>query len=336
MYLVRLYSRLRRFDDAVNVATEAAHSLPESSEVNRAASDILLYTQRWPEALAAANRWRDNVPNDRIDADLAAGKALLAMRQPLEVIDRLRPYVTAQSTNPDGHVLEMYGEAQRAAGITPDLAALMQPLLDRNASGRAQWMQFAVSNLPPAEAEGWLRRASEKMADKATPEGVREQITLAQMYGSLALRDPGRGYAQIARQILTPLANMPNPSPLVLVGLASRLETDGDLQGAELNYRHAIAIQPRDPLALNNLAMLLARRGRPSDAVQFVNAALKLMPEAPELYDTRAFVLEASGSTEAALSDIRQAVRLQPSRATVCGSWKCWIPPIEVEKPPTN
>jgi tetratricopeptide (TPR) repeat protein len=314
VYLATLFMRLRHTDDAVTVASEAANAIPDSPEVAQTACDILLAAEHWPEALAMARRWRENIPVDAVEADIAQAKALMALRQPLEAINLLKPYVTNSTAPADGRILQLYANSQLAAGITPDLAALMSPLLDRDAAGRSQWMNFAVLNLPPAEAEGWLRRASEKLPDARSHGGVQERITLSRMYAVLASRDPAGDYADIARDILLPLAKVDRPDPTVLLTLANLAESQGNIKDAEKYYRLALTIQPLDPLAENNLSMLLARDGDPAAAKPFIDAAVHTLPDSAELLDTRAFVLLACGDLNSAMSDIREAVRLDPAQ----------------------
>ena len=99
--------------------------------------------------------------------------------------------------------------------------------------------------------------------------------------------------------------------------MASRLEADGNLKDAEMYYRLAVSAQPPKTqiqiLADNNLAMMLARAKRGSDAKPFIDSAIKLLPETPELYDTRAFVQSTTGGTDPAISDILHAIRLDPA-----------------------
>lgn len=69
---------------------------------------------------------------------------------------------------------------------------------------------------------------------------------------------------------------------------------------AEARYRAALALDPNDPAVLNNLAWLLARRGRSLDeAERLIRHALTLNPvPRAEFEDTLASVLAAEPSPE--------------------------------------
>lgn len=79
-----------------------------------------------------------------------------------------------------------------------------------------------------------------------------------------------------------------------LMGLGNVWYGDGDMAGAELAYRQAIDASPERAEAWNNLAYVLAAKGRGQDAVAAAREALRLSPdnEAPYL-DT---LKEVSGS----------------------------------------
>ena len=119
-----------------------------------------------------------------MQADLAAATVLKNLRQPLKVIELLKPYVGKQG-GASVSVLTMYADAMRDTGIVPDMAALMEPLLSRP-DGRAAWMRFAVSNLPPLEAQGWLEMARSRWAMRRMRQGVADHVVLAEMYGVLS------------------------------------------------------------------------------------------------------------------------------------------------------
>jgi len=79
-----------------------------------------------------------------------------------------------------------------------------------------------------------------------------------------------------------------------LMGIGNVWYGDGDMAGAELAYRQAIDASPQRAEAWNNLAYVLAAKGRTEDAVAAARQAVRLSPENEELYlDT---LEEVSGS----------------------------------------
>lgn len=81
------------------------------------------------------------------------------------------------------------------------------------------------------------------------------------------------------------------------VGLANSLYAQGGLAEAEILYRDLIADFPDDPVAYNNLALLLADRGRWAEAESLVTRALELGgPLREEFEDTQRKIQEGNKS----------------------------------------
>jgi Tfp pilus assembly protein PilF len=77
---------------------------------------------------------------------------------------------------------------------------------------------------------------------------------------------------------------------------------------AEAIYRKALAANPRDAMALNNLAYLLALKGgQKAEAWQKVQQAHEILGPRPSLLDTRGVVLMALGEGGRAVKDLGEA-----------------------------
>jgi len=86
-------------------------------------------------------------------------------------------------------------------------------------------------------------------------------------------------------------------------------------EGAKL-YRALLAKNPSNPVALNNLAWLLAFSDQASDrdeAVKMINEAVRLAGPVAELLDTRGVVLMQVGRAEQAVAALQTAVRESPT-----------------------
>lgn len=92
---------------------------------------------------------------------------------------------------------------------------------------------------------------------------------------------------------------------LVLADMQSRL---GQSDQAVSGYEAVIAAQPRNPLALNNLAMEYQRRGD-RRALQTARLAHEVAPNAGEITDTYAWLLASSGQAEEAVPLLEGALR---------------------------
>ncbi|MEK8053294.1 XrtA/PEP-CTERM system TPR-repeat protein PrsT [Ideonella sp. DXS22W] len=84
-----------------------------------------------------------------------------------------------------------------------------------------------------------------------------------------------------------------------------------ELPKAEQLYRSVADKQPRNVVALNNLAYVLAAQKKPG-GVALVEQALKLAPDAPAMLDTLAFALAAEGQLPRALEVQAKAVAAAP------------------------
>jgi Tfp pilus assembly protein PilF len=85
-------------------------------------------------------------------------------------------------------------------------------------------------------------------------------------------------------------------------------------QDAEKLYRQVLALDPRQVVALNNLAWMLAERGAGSDeALTLINRAIETYGARPEFLDTRAVVNLALGHHQAAVDDLKRAIEDAPT-----------------------
>ncbi len=80
---------------------------------------------------------------------------------------------------------------------------------------------------------------------------------------------------------------------------------------AEARYRDVLAVQPDNALAMNNVAWLLAKQGKPG-AVAMAEKANELLPNRAPLVDTLATALEAENQLPKAIEAQKRAIALEP------------------------
>ena len=85
-----------------------------------------------------------------------------------------------------------------------------------------------------------------------------------------------------------------------------------DLATAESQYRAVLALQPRNALALNNIAWLLQSQGKPG-AVAAAQQANDLLPGRPPLMDTLALALAAENKLPKAIEIQKSAIARDPN-----------------------
>jgi putative PEP-CTERM system TPR-repeat lipoprotein len=96
-----------------------------------------------------------------------------------------------------------------------------------------------------------------------------------------------------------------------LVFLGSAAARTGDHAAAEMRYRQAVAAQPENAVALNNLAWSLMQQKKPG-GLELAEKANTLAPNQPAFLDTLAMALAAAGKSTEAVGLQRRAVSLQP------------------------
>ena len=85
-----------------------------------------------------------------------------------------------------------------------------------------------------------------------------------------------------------------------------------DFAVAEKHYRAVLDAQPRNALALNNVAWLLAKQGK-AGGTPLAEQANQILPNRPQLMDTLATTLAAEGELKRALEVQKRAVQLERS-----------------------
>jgi Tfp pilus assembly protein PilF len=136
-------------------------------------------------------------------------------------------------------------------------------------------------------------------------------------YVSLAILGNGKPTDQDFRRVADWLetALQKNPKMTVLVGYRASLRSlQGQFQGAEQRFREAIAQNPRNATAMNNLAWLLAfQPGKSAEALDLIRRAIDIVGPIPDAIDTRAMVYLAAGRSDLAVQDMEEVVIARPT-----------------------
>jgi uncharacterized protein (TIGR03790 family) len=133
---------------------------------------------------------------------------------------------------------------------------------------------------------------------------------------SVDLRDRGdlEGARRALEQTLEKAPNGIGPR----LELARNHELRDDIDAANEEYRKILELQPRQVVALNNLAYSLAvRRGRPAEALPFARRAATLSPQNASILDTLAWVEHLLGDNLTASKRLADAIRRDPTNAEI-------------------
>jgi uncharacterized protein (TIGR03790 family) len=130
----------------------------------------------------------------------------------------------------------------------------------------------------------------------------------------LALSATGDG--STARQALEEVTRVAPQATAAQVQLAIFDGADQKFDSAIERYRYVVAEQPRNGIALNNLAYTLAvQRNAPAEALPLAERALAALPQNADILDTVAWIEHLLGRHEAAVQHIADAVRSAPGSA---------------------
>jgi len=99
------------------------------------------------------------------------------------------------------------------------------------------------------------------------------------------------------------------------LGLAVNLHRSGHLDGAEELYRRILALDPRQPDALNFLGIVTMHRGRIDTAIELIRKSIEVDPGIPDRYNNLGNVLLAAERIDEAVSAYEKAIELAPAHA---------------------
>jgi tetratricopeptide (TPR) repeat protein len=240
--------------------------------------------------------------------------------------------------------VRMIGQREEPSGVAPALEKAFLALADApiaEAFGREAYpflVQMGAEGLAVAERIG--RRLAEK--DPALSWMVARVMLVRGKYAEAMALDqaviqskagPG-DLTEAGRVAIEATLRAPADSALrqradeLLGAAASRAPTnDGlllmralicHLQGRYAEevqiYRTILGRQPRDFVALNNIAWALSEGlNQPSEALEMIDGLLKIAGRNPEYLDTRGVVLMRLGRLEEATADLEEAARREPN-----------------------
>jgi protein O-mannosyl-transferase len=99
------------------------------------------------------------------------------------------------------------------------------------------------------------------------------------------------------------------------LNLGSALEAKGDSDGALVQYRAAIRLNPKSYQAYSNIGKILFEQGRPGEALDYCAKAVQTNPRRATLHNNLGIVLAELGRYDAALGEFANAVKLDSDYA---------------------
>ena len=295
--------------------------------------ELLLQRKQYKEALSVAQEARAALPNDANVLD-AVGRAqslagdtqqaLSTFRQLASVETRsaraqLRIADLMKSTgNREGAVSAL----RRALEIEPSNDAaqvrLMDLLITDGKPKDALEMARSMQQRMPAVATGYLLEGAIHQRLKATDAAIaayRNGIAKAAASSELAVALHKalvlRGSTAEADRFAADWMKQQPSDVQFEYHLATIAILRNELDRAETLLTHVLSLLPNHPMALNNLAWVMATRGKPG-ALIHAQRAVDLLPNRPALLDTLALALAADKQLPKALEAQRKAIEIAP------------------------
>ena len=269
-----------------------------TSEANLQLARTTLAAGRATEAIELAS-----AAGPSIEARLTFARALMADGQDARARAALLRIGADHPTSPEpsivlgslelasGAVAQARAQAARALALAPDSADALR------LAARA-----AIGSNDLAAAERYLTRAT-----AAAPASFDSHAMLAQVYAS-------RGDLDRARVMLEQFASAQPNAAAPRTALGMILEAAGRPAEARARYEQALALDPREPVASNNLARLYAADdSRIGQALELARNAAARLPGDADVHDTLGWAAFRAGRLSLAAAELERAVALNKS-----------------------
>jgi tetratricopeptide (TPR) repeat protein len=313
-------------DAAVAVATRCMKAAPDSPELAQLAAEVFGAAGSWPQALAAAEQWRNLSLSDTLAADQFIAQAHVRLSDPAAALKQLEPHRAAAEAAPEAHapVLLLRARAMLMQGELAKAGDSLWPHATRAAGWRMAWLELTSALNEQAAVESWMERLS-----PAIPEpSIAERLAMANTWYVASDRLKSPALFRRARAALEQLATRPDATADVFFGLAVIHEVEKRLPEAEENYRTTLRLNPQHAIAKNNLAMVITNRGGDLvEAMRLAGEAVRAQPNVASLYDTLATIQHKSRDYTNAAANLRAAIGLEPDKL----AWRLNLADVLIE-----
>ncbi|MEO5733128.1 MAG: tetratricopeptide repeat protein, partial [Rubrivivax sp.] len=299
LILLQHYFRINDRDRALTTARQAAAALPDNTEILDALGRAQAASGDREQAIVTFQKLTSLQPESTLGPMRSAGVFLAGKQYPQ----------AAQSF-------------RRALELAPDLFAAQQGLVETLLADRrkgdalayAKTLQQRPTNPVTGyllEARVYVHQASyDKALDTYRAALVRFPTTdvATRVHATLmALKQPAEA-EKFASQWL-----QQHPKDVGFIAYAgdSAMARE-DFGIAEQNFRRLLQLHPENPRALNNVALMMLKQGKPG-ALDYAERANKLLDNSPELMDTLTLALAAEKRLDEAVALQQRALALAPA-----------------------
>ncbi|MEM9415341.1 MAG: tetratricopeptide repeat protein [Planctomycetota bacterium] len=305
-----LLADVKQYETAAEIASRTMDGNPTDGNSARLAAESLARLGSWRRARNAAQSWGRRIPSQKPQADVYISMCQRNLNRVKDALATLDPYIASAMANPEANtpLLGEYATALVQDGqIDVAWRYILEPNLDKGPVWRQLAMDLAGGAVPSARtATRWL-----DAIEAAIPaDAPIERLLIAQ--ANFQAGDRLRENALIDRaRVQIVQATDAGGAPAGAWFLRGRIsDRSGDLQNAEASYREVLRLQPGNPLAQNNLAMILVALGRDlGEAVDLARAASASNPDDVNFRDTLAQALSRNGEHDEAIRIIELVIQ---------------------------
>lgn len=323
--------------DALRWMREAIKANPTEPTPYLILVTFLLNTGDAKAAMAAAQEAVAALPSN-LDVQDAMGRAQIANGDGNQAVTTYTKLVAAQPTFAMHHVRMADGYALNKdlsnAGRALRRALELQPNL---AAAKGAQVALALMDKRPDDAVNLTREMQKKDTKDATGWALEGEVetsrknwaAAATAYRGALQRRPVADYAAKLHRSLLQAGNAPEAErltadwkknhpkdPIFPYYLGDLALSQDKWAEAEAHYRAVLEVQPKNALALNNVAWLLVKQGKPG-AVAMAEQATTLLPDRAPLLDTLATALAGDKQYAKAIEVQKRAIVINPQDNTL-------------------
>jgi putative PEP-CTERM system TPR-repeat lipoprotein len=334
LQLAGLAGQQQDFAEAADRLTAAQKVAPKDPEPGIELVELYAQQKNWSAADGAMQTLQASFPDNgritdlAVDLRLGQGDAAGAVKlyQPLTQRFANSPPVMARYAALEGRAGDKDGERAalaKAVTLAPQNGQYMAALVgfDYANKGADAALATARSFVPAAPEISELLAADVLVRGGHADQAVKELTAFQQQHSSDAIEVKlaqivyGEGKHDAAKAALKALIKDHANDLDARRTLADMLLSEGDNDGAQALYEEVRAKSPQDLVAMNNLAVIYARKKDPR-AVELAAAAYRLAPR-PETADTLGWALVSTGKAGDGLPYLRRASAALPQNASI-------------------
>jgi tetratricopeptide (TPR) repeat protein len=340
--LSQALGQLNYLDQAATVLTEALAQTPDSLDLPRAMTVVLVKMHRNDQAVKLAQTTADAHP-DSMDAKLELFRILVLTSH----YDQARPlgpqllasrphdpdvlYLTGIIERVDGNLQQAKAHLEESVALNPDFfdsryhLGVVLVLLHQWKPAEEQLEKAIALDSPVPEVHFELAKALHGLGEadraaqeiktyqdlKKTQENSLEASSAAGQ-GDKALRD-GKVADAVVRY--REAVEKEPENPIFKYKLSIALRESGDAAGERAQLEETVKIDPKLAAAQNELGFLLARAGDGTAAVEHFRLAIQAAPQWTDAWINLAGELAATGHFAEARQAVTKALTLDPDNA---------------------